>query len=116
MEDTCLPKKQRHTATRIYQRLVDEEKFTGSARTVRDFVKKRREALVIEEGQAYQKLEHPGGEAQVDFFTIQVSKDGQLLEYKLLVASFPYSNAAFVYPLPEEDQECFLEGLKQVFE
>ena len=116
MEDTCLPKKQRHTATRIYQRLVDEEQFTGSARTVRDFVKKRREALVIEEGQAYQKLEHPGGEAQVDFCTIQVSKDGEFLEYKLLVASFPYSNAAFVYPLPKENQECFLEGLKQVFE
>ncbi|WP_434133800.1 hypothetical protein KIAC18_002128 [Sporomusa sphaeroides] len=44
-----------------------------------------------------------------------MSKDGQLLEYKLLVASFPYSNAAFVYPVPKENQECFLEGLKQIF-
>lgn len=116
MEDACLPKKQRHTATRIYQRLVAEHQFAGSIRTVSDFVKKRREALVLEEAQAYQKLEHPGGEAQVDFCTVHVSKDGQLLEYKLLIASLPYSNAAFVYPLPKENQECFLEGLKQVFE
>lgn len=116
LEDACLPKKQRHTATRIYQRLVCEHNFVGSLRTVSDFVKKRREALVLEEAQAYQKLEHPGGEAQVDFCTVHVSKEGQLLEYKLLIASFPYSNAAFVYPLPKENQECFLEGLKQVFE
>jgi transposase len=56
------------------------------------------------------------GEAQVDFTTIQVSHDQQLMTYKLLVVSFPYSNTAFVYPTPEENQECFLEGMKQCFE
>ncbi|BFH10951.1 DDE-type integrase/transposase/recombinase [Paenibacillus melissococcoides] len=30
--------------------------------------------------------------------------------------SFPYSNAAFVYPTPAENQECFLEAMKQCFE
>ncbi|MCW2279315.1 DDE-type integrase/transposase/recombinase [Heliophilum fasciatum] len=47
---------------------------------------------------------------------LQVSQDEQLREYKLLVPSFPYSNAAYVYPVPRENQECFLEGLKQIFE
>lgn len=32
------------------------------------------------------------------------------------MVSFPNSNAAFVYPTPAENQECFLEGMKQCFE
>lgn len=114
-EDQKLPRKQRHSATKVYRRLVEEYQFSGSDRTVRSYISKRKIALALEEAQTYQRLEHPGGEAQVDFCTIQVSKDGQLMEYKLLVASFPYSNAAFVYPVPKENQECFLEGLKQLF-
>ncbi|WP_245690234.1 IS21 family transposase, partial [Sporolituus thermophilus] len=115
-EDRQLPRKQRHTAARIYQRLKNEYGFTGSDRTVRAYVQKRREQMAVEDAQAYHRLEHPGGEAQVDFCTVQVSKDAKLMEYKLLVASFPYSNAAFVYPVPRENQECFLEGLKRLFE
>lgn len=37
------------------------------------------------------------------------------MQYKLLIMSFPFSNAAFVYPVPAENQECFLEGLKTIF-
>lgn len=29
--------------------------------------------------------------------------------------SYPCSNAAFVVPLPSENQECFLQGLKLLF-
>lgn len=114
-EDRQLPRKQRHTAARIYQRLRTEYGFTGSARTVRAYVHKRREQMAGEDAQAYHRLEHPGGEAQVDFCTVQVSKDSQLREFKLLIASFPYSNAAFVYPVPRENQECFLAGLQNLF-
>ncbi|WP_234702050.1 IS21 family transposase [Desulfotomaculum nigrificans] len=115
-EDQCIPAKQRHTAAAIHRRLVREFNFKGSDRTIRDYVSKRRKELKLEEAQAYQRLEHPGGEAQVDFCTIQVSKNAKLMEYKLLVASFPYSNASFVYPVPKENQECFLEGLKRLFD
>lgn len=115
MDDAQMPRKQRHTAKKIYDRLVLEFGFTGSDRTVRGFVSKRRQALELERAKTYERLEHPGGEAQVDFCTVQVSQDGSLMEYKLLVASLPYSNAAFLYPVPKENQECFLEGLKQIF-
>lgn len=40
----------------------------------------------------------------------------ELRTYKLLVVSFPYSNASVVYPIPAENQECFLEALKRCFE
>ncbi|WP_141503298.1 IS21 family transposase [Paenibacillus luteus] len=72
--------------------------------------------MALERAKTYERLEHPPGEAQVDFTTIQVSHDQQLMTYKLLVVSFPYSNTAFVYPTPAEKQECFLEGMKQCFE
>lgn len=115
-EDQLLPRKQRHTGVRIYQRLQAEYAFTGGQRTVLAYVKKRKSEMALERAKSYERLEHPPGEAQVDFTTIQVSRDQQLLTYKLLIVSFPYSNAAFIYPTPAENQECFLEGMKQCFE
>jgi transposase len=115
IEDSHLPRKQRHKNCRIFNRLQSEYGFPGGQRTVTAYVSKRRKELELEKAKSYQRLEHPGGEAQVDFTTIHVSKDCQLIQYKLLVMSFPFSNAAFVYPVPAENQECFLEGLKTLF-
>ena len=115
VEDQLLPRKQRHTGVRIFQRLQAEYAFTGGQRTVLTYVKKRKSEMALERAKSYERLEHPPGEAQVDFTTIQVSRDQQLITYKLLVVSFPYSNVAFVYPTPAENQECFLEGMKQCF-
>jgi len=115
IEDSLLPRKQRHTGVHIFNRLKDEYGFTGGLRTVTTYVSKRRKDLEFERAKSYQRLEHPGGEAQVDFTTIHVSHECQLILYKLLIMSFPFSNAAFVYPVPAENQECFLQGLKTLF-
>lgn len=115
IEDSHLPRKQRHKGCRIFNRLQKEYGFTGGLRTVNAYVSKRRKELELEKAKTYQRLEHPGGEAQVDFTTIHVSRDCQLIQYKLLIMSYPFSNAAFVYPVPAENQECFLEGLKILF-
>lgn len=114
-EDQLLPRKQRHTATKAFNRLINEYNFPGSYRTVCAYIEKRKKEMEIEKTKAYEHLEHPGGEAQVDFCTIQVSKDSSLIDYKLLIMSFPFSNRAFVQPVPAENQECFLEALKKLF-
>ncbi|MBP0645025.1 IS21 family transposase, partial [Mycobacterium tuberculosis] len=44
-----------------------------------------------------------------------VTKEGKEEERSVLIMSFPYSNAAFAYPLPAENSECFLHGLTQLF-
>ena len=116
MEDQSRPKKQRHTAKRIYDRLVSEFGFAGSDRTVRYYVAKRKLELQIEKSEPYIRLEHPGGEAQADFGTFQAIIGGELVERKMLILSYPYSNAAFVFVTPKENTECFLEGLRQLFE
>ena len=115
-EDRLVPRKQRHTGVRIFQRLRDEHQFPGGQRTVLAYVQKRKSEMELERAKTYERLEHPPGEAQVDFTTIEVCQEHRLLTYKLLVMSFPYSNAAFVYPTPAENQECFLEAMKQCFE
>src|ERR1700730_13363032 len=44
-EDRQAPRKQRHTGQRIYQRLVDEQQFSGSAVTIRSYVYQQRKIL-----------------------------------------------------------------------
>lgn len=62
----------------------------------------------------YIDLQHPGGEAQVDFGTADVSYEQKMIQIKYLVMSFPYSNAAYVWFTPSENIECFLTGLQQL--
>ncbi|MCL0080568.1 IS21 family transposase [Dehalococcoidia bacterium] len=116
MEDSLSPKKQRHTAKRIYDRLVSEHQFSGGQRTVRQYISRRKHELRIQEEERYARLEHPGGEAHADFGTAKVVEQGKLKEIKCLVLSFPFSNAGFPYAVPAENAECFLEALKRLFE
>lgn len=116
LEEQALPRKQRYTSKRIFDRLKEEYGFQGGRRTVEEYVAKRRKALKLERAQDYERLEHPGGEAQVDFGTAYVGKPGKLVERKVLTLSFPYSNAAFAFPVPKENTECFLEAMKRLFE
>lgn len=115
LEDSLMPRKQRHTGAKIYRFLRDDHGYQGCLRGVTAYISKRRSEMQLEKETAYQRLDHPEGEAQANFTTIQVSRDGCLQEYKLLILSFPFSNAAFVHPVPSENQECFLEGLKTLF-
>lgn len=63
----------------------------------------------------YERLTHPPAEAQVDFGITEAVEDGKVKDIHCLVMSCPYSNAGFAVPLPGENQECFLEGLKVLF-
>lgn len=115
-EDQRMPRKQRHTARHIFHRLQNEYGFKGGERTVSQYVSKRRKQMVLQRAERFERLEHPGGEAQADFGTVYIVKSGELVERKVLTVSFPYSNAAFVFPVPKENTECFLEALKRTFE
>lgn len=114
-EDMKLKKKERRTNKKMFEQLRDEHGFKGSYRTVCDYVQHRKPKIKVERITRYERLEHPPGEAQVDFGNMTVVKDGAYKDIKTLILSFPYSNAGFAHPLPTENAECFLEGLKQLF-
>ena len=62
-DDTGRPKKQQHTAKRIFERLRDEHGFTGGITIVKDYVagwRQRSQEMFV-------PLVHPPGHAQVDF-------------------------------------------------
>jgi len=61
--DKKAPKKQRHTAKRIHQRLIDEHNFKGSYSSVKKYVRKAKKKL-YDNTQAAIPLKHTGSEAQ----------------------------------------------------
>ncbi|WP_420768520.1 IS21 family transposase [Parageobacillus thermoglucosidasius] len=117
-EDRKVPRKQRHTGTRVYRRLLEMygEEFSVSLRAVQYYVAKKKQEM-YQDGEGYLPLEHSPGEAQADFgsFTYQDEK-GVEQEGFFLTLSFPYSNASYAQVVPWQNQECLLQGLKQIFE
>ena len=114
-EDQREKKKLHRTNKQIFIELLSLN-FRGSYRTVCNFVKEwRNDHGTNTPDTGYERLEHPPGEAQVDFGVMEAVEDGKTRDIKLLIMSFPFSNAAFFEPLPSENQECFLEGMQHLF-
>lgn len=112
-EDEQMPKKQRHSAVRIYQRLVDEYGFTGGCSTVRNYVYKRRETP----RQIYIPLEYEfGNNGQCDWGQALAIIGGKKVTVHLFCLTLSASGASFVMAFPHERQEAFLEGHKQAFD
>jgi len=115
--DKLAPRKQRHTAQRVYKRLIDEAKGFGcSYRLIAAYVKTRKEELRLKRTDGYIPLNHYPGEAQADFGTADFYENGKLHhEAKYLVLSFPYSNGGFLQLNYGENMECLLEGMAAIF-
>ncbi|MDE3838002.1 transposase [Bacillus methanolicus] len=118
-EDMKAPKKQRHTGARVFHRLkaMFGDDFNVSYRTVQYYVSTKKKEL-YDANEGYLPLEHSPGTAQVDFgsYTYQDESAGVEKEGYYLNLSFPYSNAGFMQAMPAQNQECLLQGLKQIFE
>jgi len=113
-EDRRRRRKQRHTAKRVYDRLVAEKQFAGSYRTVTAYVGQRKRELG-RDSQPALPLVHRAGEAQVDFGEADYVLQGTLVHGFYLSVSFPYSNAGFVQVVPGENTECLFEALIAIF-
>ena len=116
--DKLAPRKQRHTAKRIYRRLRDEvEGLNCSYRLVALYVAEKKEELRLKKTEGYIPLVHHPGEAQADFGFADFYENGKLHhEAKYLVLSFPFSNGGFLQLNYGENMECLLEGLVAMFE
>ena len=87
--DQEAPRKQRHTGTRIYERLVQEQGYRGSAVTVRMYVGQRRRE-VSQRGEAYVPQGYaPGEEAQVDWYEaeVELASGRQTVQFFVMRAS-----------------------------
>lgn len=110
--DRKAPKKQRHTAKRIFERLKAEYGYPGGKTVVEDAVrawKQTHQAVFL-------PLTHPAGEAQVDFGEATIQQDGVARKVALFVMTLPFSGAIFIQAFPRECTETFLEGHRLAFD
>ena len=109
--DKKAPRKQRHTARRIFERLRDEHGYQGGLTVVKEAVA----AWRLRSAEVFVPLAHRPGEAQVDFGQAEILLDGQTAIVALFVMTLPYSDATFVCAFPRECTEAFLEGHVRAF-
>lgn len=115
-EDKNAPRKQRHTAMRVFNRLKEEiPEFSCSYRTVALYYAVKRRELFSVARSGFLPLEHRPGEAQVDFGAADFYENGKRIVGKYLDVSFPYSNKGYLQLFYGENMECLLEGLDSIF-
>lgn len=116
-DDVKAKRKQRHTATRVYNRLLEQygKEFNCSYRTVAGYVSMKKQEIFGKRN-GHLPLEHSPGEAQCDFGDAEYYENGKLYSGKYLNISLPYSNKGYLQLFKGENQECLFEGLKTIFE
>ena len=109
--DLGVPRKQRHTAKRIFERLRDEHGFGGQYTIVKDYVREhRRQAREM-----FVPLSHAPGHAQCDFGEALVVIGGVERKAHCFVLDLPHSDGCFIKAYPAETTEALLEGHVSAF-
>ncbi|HIG31156.1 MAG TPA: hypothetical protein EYQ50_26480 [Verrucomicrobiales bacterium] len=84
-DDLKNPKKQRHTAKRIWERMRDEEGYSGGYSSVKQIVRKIQQT----NQEVFMPLKHLPGEAQVDFGFALVNISNRLEKVPFFVMALP---------------------------
>ncbi|MGH7272121.1 MAG: hypothetical protein ACREJ3_16950, partial [Polyangiaceae bacterium] len=109
--DWHAPRKQRHTAQRIFEVLRDEFGYAGGSSQVRAAVK----ALKARAVEAFIPLVSIPGEAEADFFEAMVDLAGVRVKVHAFLMVLPLSGAWFMRVYRAENSETFLDGNASAF-
>jgi hypothetical protein len=105
--DGRAPRKQRHTAKRVYDRLVDERGFDGSLSTVERFVREWREARdPLAHGRVPSSSAGPPELRRATTGNATAVLGGSEVALHELVVSFPHSNGRFCVCSMSQRSEC----------
>ena len=121
--DLDAPCKQRHTVTRILDRLIDEHDAVGliSYSTLRNYVVIRRQEIAEEAGRApiaqvfVPQSHQPGKEAEGDFAELYVDLPHGRTKCYLFTLRLCFSGKAVHRVFATQSQEAFLEGHIEAF-
>lgn len=115
-EDRARPRKQRHTAKRIYDRLVREHGFPGHYATVRRYVRRAKVRLGVQVTPAFIPLEPEcGREAEVDWGAATAIIAGERVPLKIFCMRSKFSGKHFVRSYPGERQQAFFDAHLHAF-
>jgi transposase len=113
VEDLKAPRKQRHTARRIWQRLIEEHGADLAESTVREVVRELRPEIGTGGGLAAVTIvgcHALGEEAEVDFGEATVILAGEATKVHLFHLRLSHSGKAVTLAFLAPDQTAFLEG------
>jgi transposase/predicted nucleic acid-binding protein len=114
-DDLEVPKKQRHTARRVWERLVGEYGAQIGESTVRRFVAQVKADLVKTPQVAIPQTHGLGAEAEVDFGEFYAWLDGEQIRLWLFVMRLSASGKAFHHVFGNQCGESFYEGHNLAF-
>jgi hypothetical protein len=116
-EDLDAPRKQRHTAHRVWERLTVECGAKVAEPTVRSYVAKVRFELENHASLVTVPQTHgPGAEAEVDFGGFSAWVAGTLVGLWMFCMRLSHSGRGFHLAFANQAQEAFLEGHVAAFE
>jgi transposase len=116
--DRKAPRKQRHTAHRIWTRLQEEHPGQGIAEaTVRRYVQRRKQELGLASREVFVPQSYDWGqEAQVDWFEAVAKLDGQPCTLQLFAMRSMASGDAFHRAYTNATQQALLEAHEHAFD
>lgn len=110
------PKKQRHTAVRVYNRLKEEHDFQGAETTVRRYVRQAKLQMGLDGRQVFIPCDPEAGiEAEVDWGRCHAIIGGQKTLLKFFCMRSKYSGKHFVRCYPCERQQALFDGHIRAF-
>jgi len=116
-EDLDAPRKQRHTARRVWQRLLEEEGAEVAESSVRNLVARLRVEIA---GQyrdvAVPQTHPPAEEAEVDFGEFTAVIAGVVMKLFMFCLRLSHSGKAVHVAYANQSQESFLDGHVRAFE
>lgn len=112
------PRKQRHTAHRVWQRIRQERpECTVAEATVRRYVARRKEELGLKVREVFVPQSYEwGGEAQVDWYEAEVKLEGESRTVQIFSMRSMASGGAFHVAYGHATQQAFLEGHELAFQ
>jgi transposase len=110
-EDKRAPKKQRHTAKRIFER-IRSEGYEGGYTQVKEAVRTIKRTTQ----EVFVPLVHRAGEAQADFGHALIRERGALRKVVFFVMTLPYSGAVFIQVFEKICIEVVWEAHVRAFE
>ena len=117
VEDLDAPRKQRHTARRVWQRLIEEEGAGVAESSVRNLVARLRVEIAGEFREVMVPQTHPPAEeAEVDFGEFTAVIAGVAMKLFMFCLRLSHSGKAVHIAYANQAQESFLDGHVRAFE
>ena len=116
-DDLTAPRKQRHTARRVWQRLLEEHQAVVAESSVRSLVAQLKLEISGTREQVMVPQTHPPAEeAEVDFGEFQAVIGGVVMKLFMFCLRLSHSGKAVHVAYANQSQESFLDGHVRAFE